>query len=106
MAAGACSAASTRRGRRLHEAAVAVGLGAAQHEQDRDGDEDPDDRVGEREPQQHPDGAGHDGQGGEAVGAGVQAVGDQGRGADLASEANAVPATHPEMKNTRTHVTT
>ena len=51
---------------------------------------DADEGVGEREPGEYAEGAEDDGQRGEAVGAGVQAVGDERRGADASSDADAV----------------
>ena len=62
----------------------------AQDEQDGDGDEQTDDRVGEREPGQHAERPADDRQRGEPVGAGVQPVGDERRRADRASDPDAV----------------
>ena len=53
-------------------------------------DQQADDRVGQRETGQHADRAEHHGQRGEPVGAGVQAVGDQRRGADPAADPDPV----------------
>ena len=72
------------------QAAEHVAGRGAQHRQDRDGDEQADDRVGQREAQRDAAGAEQHGQRGESVGAGVQAVGDQRGRADLAADADAV----------------
>ena len=61
-----------------------------EHDQDRHGDEQADDGVGEREPGEHADGAERHGQRGEPVGAGVQAVGDQRGGPDRAADPDPV----------------
>jgi alpha-ribazole phosphatase/probable phosphoglycerate mutase len=61
----------------VHDPPVDVAGGAAQHDQDRHRDEQPDDRVGQRETGQHADRPRHDGQRGEPVRTGVQAVRDQ-----------------------------
>ena len=74
----------------VHEAAEHVADGGAQHGQDGDRDEQPDDGVGEREAKRDTASTEQHGQRGEAVGAGVQAVGDQGGRADLAADADAV----------------
>ena len=46
----------------VHEPAVDVAGGAAQHDQDGDRDEDADEGVGQREPGQYAEGAGDDGE--------------------------------------------
>ena len=74
----------------VHEAAEHVAHGGAQDGEDGDGDEQPDDGVGQREAQRDAAGAEEHGQRGESVGAGVQSVGDQGGRADLAADADAV----------------
>ncbi|BCI92199.1 hypothetical protein NIIDMKKI_74050 [Mycobacterium kansasii] len=51
---------------------------SAQHRQNGHGDHQTDDRVGQRDAQCDSAGGNKDGQGSEAVGTGVQAVGDQG----------------------------
>ena len=75
----------------VHQPPVDLAGRLAQHRQDGDGDEQADDRVGpvpadrdSARPDQH-------GQRGQPVGAGVQAVGDQRRRADLPPGANPVP---------------
>jgi hypothetical protein len=75
----------------VHQPPVDLAGRLAQHRQDGDGDEQADDRVGpvpaDRDaarPHQH-------GQRGQPVGAGVQAVGDQRRRADLPASADPVP---------------
>jgi hypothetical protein len=75
----------------VHQPPVDLAGRLAQHRRDGDGDEQADDRVGpvpaDRDaarPDQH-------GQRGQPVGAGMQAVGDQRRRADLAPGANPVP---------------
>ena len=62
----------------------------AEHGQDRHRDDQPDDRVGEREPQCDATGGEQHGQRGETVCAGMQSVGDEGGGPDLASDPDAV----------------
>ena len=60
------------------------------HGEDSDGDEQADDGVGEREFECDTSGAEKHCQRGESVGAGVESVGDQGRRADPAADADAV----------------
>ena len=74
----------------VHQPAVDVPDGGAQHGQDGDGDEQSHDGVGEGEPGGDAARAGEHGQGREAVGAGVQAVGDQRRRPDAAPHPDAV----------------
>ena len=74
----------------VHEAAEDVAHGGAQDGQDGDGDEQPDDGVGQREAQGDATGSEEHGQRGESVGAGVQSVGDQGGRADATPDADAV----------------
>ena len=76
--ASAASAVSTSVGiDAVDQATEYVAHGRPQHGEDGHGDDQPDDRVGEREAQCHTAGADQHGQRGEPVGAGVQAVGDQ-----------------------------
>ena len=63
---------------------------ADQQHHDRGTDQEADDRIGEGEAEPDPDHAGDHGQGGEPVGAGMDAVGDQGRGADPAAHSDPV----------------
>ena len=67
----------------VQEPAVDVTRRALQDEKDSNGDEQPDDGIGQRPSGQHPEGSGDDGKRGEPVGAGVEAIGDEGGGADL-----------------------
>jgi hypothetical protein len=71
----------------VHEAAVDVADGAAQHHEDGGGDEQPDDGVGLRPAEGD---TRDDGEAGEAVGAGVVPVGDEGGGADAGADPEAV----------------
>ena len=74
----------------VHQPAEHIAHRGAQHGEDRDGDEQSDDGVGEREAERDAAGAEKHGQRGESVGAGVQAVGDEGGRADAAADADAV----------------
>lgn len=67
---------------------------APQHDQDRDRDQQPDDRVGQREPEQHADRAKDDRQRGEAVQPGVDPVGDECGRADLLADPDAADRDH------------
>src|SRR5215218_4676767 len=78
----------------VHQAAVDLAGGVLEDHDDGEGDEQADDGVGPAPADRDAAGAEQNGQGGEAVGAGVQAVGDQGGGADAATGADAV-ASHP-----------
>jgi hypothetical protein len=55
---------------------------ADEQDHDRGGDDQPDDRIGQRKPGQDTDPAEHHGERGESVGAGVDAIGDQRRRPD------------------------
>ncbi len=70
----------------VHEPAEDFDDGTLEDDQDREGDQDADDRVCQREAQQYADRADRDRQGREAVGAGVQAIRDQRSGADLPAD--------------------
>ena len=63
---------------------------ALEDEEDGDGDEQADERVCEGPAGEHAEGAGDDGEGGEPVGAGVEAVGDEGGRPDLVAYPDAV----------------
>src|SRR5207237_5986866 len=67
----------------VHESVHHVPGRCPQHRDDQHRDGEAGDGVGPVEPGRHPDGAGQDAEGADAVGAGVEAVGDQGGGADL-----------------------
>src|ERR1022692_476613 len=70
---------------RVHQAPVDLPRGLAQDGQDRHGDDKPDNRVSPVPAQRDATRAEQHGQGSQPVGAGVQPVGDQRRGADLAA---------------------
>src|SRR5215210_7816750 len=74
----------------VHQAPVHLASGVAQDDQDGDGDEESDDRVGDRESEQGAGGAADDGQRGEPVGAGVVSVGHQGGGPDALADPDPV----------------
>ena len=74
----------------VHQSGADLADRGAQHAEDRDRDQQPDDRVGPVPAERDAAGAEQHGEAGEAVGAGVQSVGDQGGGADLAADADAV----------------
>src|ERR1700761_1449762 len=74
----------------IHEPAVDLAGGRSHHGQDGDRDEQADDGVGLPPAQGDAARAGQAGQGGEAVGAGVRPVGDEGARADLAAGADPV----------------
>ena len=74
----------------VHQTSVDVASRVLEHDEDRRGDEEADEGVGDLESGGHADGADDDGQGREPVGAGVQPVGHQGGGPDLAPDADAV----------------
>jgi len=61
-----------------------------EQDDDRGRDNDADDGVGQREAEHDTHGAEDDGKGGEPVQAGVNTVGDEGGGADLLSDADAI----------------
>lgn len=74
----------------VEQAAADAADGADEEDEDRGGDDQPDDRVSQREAEQASDSTGNDGEGGEAVGAGVDAVRDQRGGPDALSDADPV----------------
>ena len=74
----------------VHQPVEHLAGGAAQHGEDGDRDDQPDDRVGPLEPEPHADGAERHGQRGEPVGAGVVAVGLQRRRPDPAADPDPV----------------
>src|SRR4051794_38612290 len=57
--------------------------------EDRQGDQQSDDRFGQRQAEPHPDRAEHDGEAGQAVDAGMGPIGDQGRAVDPAAPPDA-----------------
>lgn len=61
----------------VEQAAADATDGADEEDEYRGGDDQPDDRVSQREAEQDSDSTSNDGEGGEAVGAGVDAVRDQ-----------------------------
>jgi hypothetical protein len=85
---------------RIHQPAEDFTGRPAQDTEDRDGDQQPDDRI--REPPTESDAAGSDqhSEGGESVGAGMQSIGYQGRGADLSSDPDAVASDHLVARET------
>ena len=88
---GRRSACSTRcRVDGVHQPGADLARGRAQHAEDRDGDDQADDRVGPGPAERDAAGAEQHGQAGEAVGAGVQPVGDQRGRADPPPDADAV----------------
>src|ERR687898_2621802 len=74
----------------IHETAKHVAGGASQHDEDGDGDHQPDDRIGPLESGGDAGGAQDDNQRGEAVGAGVEPVGNQRGGSDAAADPDPV----------------
>jgi hypothetical protein len=78
----------------VHQPAADLAGRLPSHRQDRHGDEQADDRVGPGPADRHPARSGKHGQRGIAVGAGVQAVGDQRDGADPAPGPDAVAGHH------------
>ena len=78
----------------VHEPAADLAGRLPSHRQDRHGDEQADDRVGPGPADRHPARTDEHGQRGIPVGAGVQAVGDQRRGADPAPGPDAVAGHH------------
>lgn len=75
----------------IHEPSVDVAGGVAEHVDDGGADREPDDGIGPIPPRQGADRGAEDGEGGEAVGASVELVGDQGSRADAAPGPDAVP---------------
>src|SRR5262245_48375381 len=66
------------------------GVGGLPHDsKDRDGNEQTDDRVGERKPYRYSECADHDREAGEPVGPGMEAIGDERRAVDLTSDLDA-----------------
>lgn len=74
----------------VHQPAVDVSGGIAQHEEDCHGDQQADQGVCDREPEHHSEGSEHDGKGGEPVRACVETVRDEGGRADLPSDPDPV----------------
>src|SRR5207344_782186 len=74
----------------IHEAGTDLTDRSAEHAEDGDGDEQADDRVGPLPAESDSADAEEDGEAGEAVGAGVQVVGDEGGGSDAAPDPDAV----------------
>jgi len=79
-----------RRVHGVHQAAIDLDRGAAQDEENGDGDQDADDGVSQRVTREDAECPAHDGEGGEPVSAGVEPVGDQRGRTDLAPDADAV----------------
>ena len=74
----------------VHESAEHIASGGPEDGEDSHGDDQPDDRVGKREAECDSSGTQQHRQRREPVGAGVQPVGNEGRGADAASDPDAI----------------